>query len=37
MKTNAAILWEQGTPLSVEDAELEAPRAGEGARGIITW
>src|SRR3989442_15418143 len=29
MKINAAILWEQGKPLSVEDAELEAPRAGE--------
>jgi S-(hydroxymethyl)glutathione dehydrogenase / alcohol dehydrogenase len=29
MKTNVAILWEQGTPLSVEEAELEAPRAGE--------
>jgi S-(hydroxymethyl)glutathione dehydrogenase/alcohol dehydrogenase len=29
MKTNAAILWEQGAPLCVEEAELEAPRAGE--------
>ena len=29
MKINAAILWEQGKPLSVEEAELEAPRAGE--------
>jgi len=29
MKLNAAILWEQGAPLSVEEAELEAPRAGE--------
>lgn len=29
MKTNAAILWETGEPLSVEEAELEAPRAGE--------
>lgn len=29
MKINAAILWEQGQPLSVEEAELEAPRAGE--------
>ncbi|HEX8494955.1 MAG TPA: Zn-dependent alcohol dehydrogenase [Pyrinomonadaceae bacterium] len=29
MKINAAILWEQGAPLSVEEAELEAPRAGE--------
>src|SRR5260370_41305789 len=29
MKINAAIMWEQGTPLSVEEAELEAPRAGE--------
>src|SRR5947208_2061472 len=29
MKINAAILWEQGKPLSVEEVELEAPRAGE--------
>ena len=29
MKINAAILWEQGQPLLVEEAELEAPRAGE--------
>ena len=29
MKINAAILWEQGAPLSVEEAELQAPRAGE--------
>ena len=29
MKINAAILWEQGKPLSVEGVELEAPRAGE--------
>lgn len=29
MKINAAILWEQGKPLSVEEAELGAPRAGE--------
>ncbi len=29
MNINAAILWEQGAPLSVEAAELEAPRAGE--------
>lgn len=29
MKINAAILWEQGKPLSVEEAELETPRAGE--------
>ena len=29
MNINAAILWEQGAPLSVEEAELEAPRAGE--------
>jgi len=28
MNINAAILWEQGAPLSVEGAELEAPRAG---------
>ena len=29
MKIQAAILWEQGAALSVEEAELEAPRAGE--------
>src|SRR3977135_641894 len=29
MKINAAILWEQGQPLSVEEVELDAPRAGE--------
>ncbi|HYO91870.1 MAG TPA: alcohol dehydrogenase catalytic domain-containing protein, partial [Pyrinomonadaceae bacterium] len=29
MNINAAILWEQGQPLSVEEAQLEAPRAGE--------
>ncbi len=29
MNINAAILWEQGAPLSVEAVELEAPRAGE--------
>lgn len=29
MKMNAAILWEQGKPLSVEDTELEPPNAGE--------
>ncbi len=29
MNINAAILWKQGAPLSVEEAELEAPRAGE--------
>ncbi|MBV8859208.1 MAG: Zn-dependent alcohol dehydrogenase [Acidobacteria bacterium] len=29
MNTNAAILWEQGAPLSVEAAELGGPRAGE--------
>jgi S-(hydroxymethyl)glutathione dehydrogenase / alcohol dehydrogenase len=29
MKINAAILWETGAPLSVEEAELDAPRAGE--------
>src|SRR5678816_2195362 len=29
MKIKAAILWEQGTPLSVEEAELAAPMAGE--------
>jgi S-(hydroxymethyl)glutathione dehydrogenase / alcohol dehydrogenase len=29
MKINAAILWEQGNPLSIEEVELEAPRAGE--------
>jgi len=29
MHTNTAILWEQGQPLSVEPAELDAPGAGE--------
>ncbi len=29
MKINAAILWEQDVPLSVEEAELGSPRAGE--------
>ena len=29
MKINAAILWKQGEPLSVEDAELDGPHAGE--------
>lgn len=29
MNINAAILWEQGAALSVEEAELERPRAGE--------
>jgi S-(hydroxymethyl)glutathione dehydrogenase/alcohol dehydrogenase len=29
MNINAAILWEQGEPLSVEEAELEGPRTGE--------
>lgn len=29
MNINAAILWEQDAPLSVEEAELEAPRTGE--------
>ena len=29
MKINAAILWEQGQPLSVEPAELEEPHSGE--------
>jgi S-(hydroxymethyl)glutathione dehydrogenase / alcohol dehydrogenase len=29
MRIHAAILWEQGTPLSVEPAELEGPGAGE--------
>ena len=29
MNINAAILWETGAPLSVEQVELEAPRAGE--------
>jgi len=29
MNVNAAILWEQGSPLSVEGAELGGPRAGE--------
>ena len=29
MHIHAAVLWEQGTPLSVESAELDAPGAGE--------
>ncbi|HYN84376.1 MAG TPA: Zn-dependent alcohol dehydrogenase [Pyrinomonadaceae bacterium] len=29
MKIKAAVLWEQGAPLAVEEAELEAPGAGE--------
>jgi S-(hydroxymethyl)glutathione dehydrogenase/alcohol dehydrogenase len=29
MKTNAAILWEPGTPWSVEEIELDPPKAGE--------
>jgi Zn-dependent alcohol dehydrogenase len=29
LKINAAVLWEQGAPLSVEGVELEGPRAGE--------
>jgi S-(hydroxymethyl)glutathione dehydrogenase/alcohol dehydrogenase len=29
MKTTAAVLWEVGTPWSVEDVELDPPRAGE--------
>jgi len=29
MIINAAILWEQGQPLSVEETELDTPRAGE--------
>ena len=29
MKIKAAILWERGTPLSVEDADLDPPGAGE--------
>ena len=29
MQIQAAIVWEQGAPLSVESAELDAPRAGE--------
>lgn len=29
MKIRAAVLWERGTPLSIEDAELDAPGAGE--------
>ena len=29
MNIKAAILWEQGKPLAVEEAELEAPRKGE--------
>ena len=29
MKTKAAILWERNTPWSVEEIELDAPKAGE--------
>ena len=29
MKTTAAILWERGQPLSIEEADLDAPGAGE--------
>jgi S-(hydroxymethyl)glutathione dehydrogenase / alcohol dehydrogenase len=29
MKIMAAVLWEQGAPLSVEEVELDGPRAGE--------
>ncbi|NDG67106.1 MAG: alcohol dehydrogenase, partial [Actinobacteria bacterium] len=29
MKTKAAILWELNTPWSVEEIELDAPKAGE--------
>ena len=29
MNVNVAILWEQGQPLSVEEAELAAPGRGE--------
>ena len=29
MQTKAAILWEQNTPWSVEDIELDPPKAGE--------
>jgi len=29
MKTSAAVLWEVGTPWSVEEVELDPPRAGE--------
>jgi Zn-dependent alcohol dehydrogenase len=29
MRIHAAILWEQGKPLSVEPAELDGPGAGE--------
>jgi hypothetical protein len=29
MKITAAILWEQGAPLSIEPAEIDAPGPGE--------
>src|SRR5690606_24371651 len=29
MKTRAAVAWEAGTPLSIEEVDLEGPRAGE--------
>ncbi|MEA3112799.1 MAG: S-(hydroxymethyl)glutathione dehydrogenase / alcohol dehydrogenase, partial [Caballeronia sp.] len=29
MKTKAAIAWEAGKPLTIEEVDLEGPRAGE--------
>ncbi|TAL53211.1 MAG: S-(hydroxymethyl)glutathione dehydrogenase, partial [Pandoraea sp.] len=29
MKTRAAIAWEAGKPLTIEEVDLEGPRAGE--------
>ncbi len=29
MKTRAAVAWEAGQPLSIEEVDLEGPRAGE--------
>ncbi|MGA1541432.1 MAG: alcohol dehydrogenase catalytic domain-containing protein, partial [Ilumatobacteraceae bacterium] len=29
MKTKAAVLWELGAPWSIEEIELDAPKAGE--------
>ena len=29
MKTRAAVAWEAGKPLSIEEVDLEGPRAGE--------
>jgi S-(hydroxymethyl)glutathione dehydrogenase/alcohol dehydrogenase len=29
MKTTAAVAWEAGVPLEIEDVELEGPKEGE--------